>query len=461
MNQLRTLVSQMEQEQLFDLESGEKKIRSSSHRALRMILIGASGSLLLILAESLWITRQMRRQMLLEDRLRAAHQLQQAVLDSAGFSIIATDPEGKIHTFNRAAEKILGYSASEIVGKATPEIFHDREEVARRNEQVSRELNRPLEPGFETFVAKTREENRPDEQVWTYVRKDGTRIPVSLTVGAIHDDEGRLSGYVGIAYDIREKLKLEKMKDEFLSSVSHEMRTPLAILKGHIDNLYSGYAGPLGDRQAKVVEVVRRNVARLGRLINDLLDISRLESGRSKANLKPHDLLRIVRETHESFSEEAQAKKIRLSTRHPEYLDPIIADGEMVTQVLYNLISNALRFAKNHIEIRLKTVRFGAGEGVQVTVEDDGVGIESDKLPLLFNKFQQINRPAGGGGYQGTGLGLAICKDIIELHHGDIWAESTVGQGTQFHFIIPFALEASTERKDNSNEPEKTHLGGR
>lgn len=242
--------------------------------------------------------------------------------------------------------------------------------------------------------------------------------------------------------DVSERKRIEQMKDEFISTVSHELRTPLAIVKGAIANLKDGIAGPLDERQSRVVEISYRNVERLSRLINDLLDLSRLESGKSRIQRRLVSTTHLFSEVIQNFQSEADEKNLRLLPQIESGVADIYADYDMVMQVLNNLMNNALRFAKNQVVLHARPVASQTSESekqhyVMLSVCDDGIGIEPDSMKLLFNKFQQINRPMGGAGYKGTGLGLAICREIVDLHQGRIWAESSVGEGTQFHFEVP------------------------
>lgn len=239
--------------------------------------------------------------------------------------------------------------------------------------------------------------------------------------------------------EIRESNQMEKLKDEFLSIVSHEMRTPLTIVKGAVCNLRDGIVGELTEAQNKVLDTTTRNVDRLARIINDLLDLSRLDSGKAKVRKKKLNLNALLEEVVQNFKNIAEEKSIPIEIDCSQSLPVVFADEDMIHQVLTNLIQNAIRYAKSKILIQ---GTFQAQKGkdksqVVICIKDDGQGIPKDKIQLLFNKFEQVNRPAGGSGYKGTGLGLAICKQIMDLHQGQIWAESDEGQGAQFFFTLP------------------------
>lgn len=230
-----------------------------------------------------------------------------------------------------------------------------------------------------------------------------------------------------------ERKKLDQLKDDFVSTVSHEFRTPLSIVKGALENLEDGVGGNLTEKQEKSVSMARRNIERLSRLISDLLDLSRLESGRAKISVHVVDVGSLLDRVVENFRIPAQEGHVELLTEISKNLPPVRVDLDMLEQVLTNLISNALRFARKQVILCVKEV---SGEGVQFSVTDDGLGISPEDQKRLFGKFEQIQRPQGGSGYKGTGLGLAICKRIIDHQGGKIWVESTVGQGTTFHFLV-------------------------
>ncbi len=227
--------------------------------------------------------------------------------------------------------------------------------------------------------------------------------------------------------------RLDNIKDEFISSTSHEIRTPLAIIKSAIDILKEGIAGPLTNKQMEFVYTTSRNIDRLNRVVNKLLDLSRLESGKVKLNYSLFSMQKLIDELILSFNQKAKLNNVTLENNlhnAPPYLH---ADIDMLSQILINLIDNALKYAKNKVAVQV----YSSGPLIHISVTDDGEGISPDNIKKIFNRFEQINRPLGGGGYKGTGLGLAICKDIADLHKGKIWATSTLGKGTQIHLTLP------------------------
>ncbi|MDO8518702.1 MAG: HAMP domain-containing sensor histidine kinase, partial [Deltaproteobacteria bacterium] len=241
--------------------------------------------------------------------------------------------------------------------------------------------------------------------------------------------------------DVSERKQLEHLKDDFLSTVSHEIRTPLSNLKMGVDNLEEICAGKQEKNVSEIIDVLKRNADRLVRLINDLLDLSRFESGKIGPFLQNIQISSLVEEVIQGSMSLAKERGLTLKGEYEKDLPGLMADRDLLVRVLTNLLDNALRFAKS--EIIVKARKFGLH--LQVSVFNDGVGIKPEYIPALFNKFIQINRPLGGNGYKGTGLGLAICNGIIKLHEGKIWAESLGGQGTQFNFSIPLKASRAHE----------------
>lgn len=244
-----------------------------------------------------------------------------------------------------------------------------------------------------------------------------------------------------LAEEVAKRKRFEQVKDEFISNVSHEIRTPLTLIKLSISNLQVGVEGNLNRRQLNLVEQTTRHINRLGRIIDDLLDLSRLESGKASLNRKQLNTAGLIQQIVQEASMTAKDKDLLFETAiHPD-LPSIYADEDMVVQVFHNLLNNAYRFASTRFA--LKVVPFETeGQGgelqkcLQFTVTNDGPGIDPKDMKALFRKFEQINRPSGGSGYKGTGLGLAICREMISLHYGKIWAESFDGL-THFHFTLP------------------------
>ena len=243
--------------------------------------------------------------------------------------------------------------------------------------------------------------------------------------------------------ELNAKLRnMYEAQKEFSSTVSHELRTPLASIKTTIDVVISETPGKLTDEQKNFLNKAKANVDRLNRLVNDVLSLSKLESGKAALELQLNDISAIIKEVADVQESVARQKGIYLTIQMPQDMPKIYFDADKINQVLNNLISNAIKFTdKGGIEVSSMVEQ--EKNSVVVTVKDTGPGIRAEDIPKLFQKFQQLGdhatRQTGG-----TGLGLAICKEIIARHAGKIWVESEVGKGSAFSFLLPLK-----ERREN------------
>jgi signal transduction histidine kinase len=234
--------------------------------------------------------------------------------------------------------------------------------------------------------------------------------------------------------------ELSKLKDEFIASVSHELRTPLTVIQEGVVQVLEGISGPASPAQQQSLSIASRNIERLRRLIEDLLDISKIETGRMVLNLETLDLREVVQEVGRSFLARIQGKGLELKTHLPEGKVALYADRDKLAQVFANLLDNALKFTREG-SIEIYVLEEGRRQ-VACRVSDTGPGLAPEFLSKLFHKFQQAPGEEAGGA-KGTGLGLAISKGIVELHGGRIWAESQPGQGTRFTFTLPVKRDLS------------------
>ncbi|MBI4236864.1 MAG: PAS domain S-box protein [Deltaproteobacteria bacterium] len=263
--------------------------------------------------------------------------------------------------------------------------------------------------------------------------------------------------------EISEHERLDRMKDEFVSTASHELRTPLAIIKSAIENLQDGIAGPMTADQQHFLSIGRRNTDRLTKLVNDILDLSRLESGRVPLRRRAVEPYPLVIEILQHCKMIAAERNIAIVEELLPELPAIDVDPDLIAQALTNLLSNAVKFAKQRIVVSATQLESGPAaprsaaekpqgrgmrlpaRGLKITVRDDGPGIPATSIGRLFNRFEQLHIPGPQSGNQkGTGLGLAITKEIVHLHGGAIWVESPPGGGAHFHCVLPLADPAET-----------------
>jgi PAS domain S-box-containing protein len=347
------------------------------------------------------------------------------LVENAGDVIVSSDLEDRILTWNRGAQVTLGYSKDEAIGKhlsilLPPERFHVLEEI-RAKVQVSGTL-RDLEVRGK--------------------KKDGKIIYLSLSVSPIRDLEDKIVGFLRIAKDITEKKgyerrlkELDKMKSDFVSNVSHELRTPLTSIKGSVDNMLDGLTGSLDEKQVRYLARIKSNADRLSRLINDLLDLSKIEAGRIDVRPTTLPMKALAEEIAEHLKPLAAEKFIRIEVAAPDPGITVWADRDKVIQVLMNLIGNAFKFTPHNGKVTVAVAKH-ENEWVQISVADTGPGILPEESGKIFAKFYQI-ADADKDKPKGSGLGLAISKALIEMHGGRIWVESEMGKGSTFSFTLP------------------------
>src|SRR5665213_1647608 len=284
--------------------------------------------------------------------------LQNAILTSANFSIIATDEKGIIQLFNVGAERMLGYLAAEVVNKINPSDIHDPQELMARAQALSLELGTTITPGFEALAFKAA---RGIEDIYelTYICKDGSRFPAIVSITALRDDYGHIIGYLLIGTDnsVRKQVELELnkamavaekanlAKSDFLSSMSHELRTPLSAILGFAQLLESGSPSPTASQKRSIDQILQGGWYLL-ELINEILDLALFESGKLSLSLEPISLTEVVRECQAMIEPQAQKRDIRMSFPEFEVLYFVKAERTRVKQVLINLLSNAIKYNK-------------------------------------------------------------------------------------------------------------------
>jgi PAS domain S-box-containing protein len=357
----------------------------------------------------------------MDTRMRAEETMLQlaAIVESSNDAILGTTLDGLIQNWNHAAERLYGYSRHEVLGKHVSlvhaEQLKDADLIGRigGGERVNR---------FET----------------TNLTKDGRKIDVSLTISPILDRSGQIVGASTIARDITEEKILGRMKSDFVATVSHELRTPLSAIKGFLELVVDGEAGPVNETQREFLDIAVRNSDRLGLLINDLLDMSRIESERLEMKSEPVDLAAVLADVAATFRHEAYTRGLLLRENVAE-LPLIRGDKARLIQVFYNLISNAIKSTpKGEIGFRAAPVV----DGVEVVVYDTGIGLTPEDRAQLFTKFFRGRNPVVTEA-RGTGLGLVIAKAILQAHNATIHVESQPGEGTQFRVVLPLNGQAA------------------
>jgi PAS domain S-box-containing protein len=399
-----------------------------------------------------------------EEAFRELFQLQQSISDSTDLSIISLDLNGIIKSFNKGAEKMLGYKAEEVIGLKTPQLFHDRNEIETRA-AILRELGYKIEHGFEIF--QDEKNLLPlESNEWTYIRKDGVRIPVQLALTVIKNKEGIATGYMGIAEDITLRKKSEtdlkqsihlmeqsiSLKETFLANMSHEIRTPLNAILG-FTNLLLKKALPIQEHD--YIRIIKSSGENLLRIINDILDVSKLQSGLLTFEEHPLDIKQIFQSLRLMLGQKAEEKNLQLSFSCSNNVpDTLIGDPTRLTQIILNIVGNAIKFTNIGSVVLLAEAIEDSQDAITVkfSVTDTGIGIRKDKLTEIFERFKQAESNTTRN-YGGTGLGLCIVKDLVELQGGQVTVSSEEGIGSVFTFTLPFKkMDAARALEINKNK---------
>jgi PAS domain S-box-containing protein len=509
------------------------------------------------------------------EALLKAGALQRAIFNSANFSSIATDAKGVIQIFNVGAERMLGYTAAEVMNKITPADISDPQEVIVRATALSVELGTPITPGFEALVFKA---SRGIEDIYelTYIRKDGSRFPAVVSVTALRDAQDTIIGYLLIgtdntarkqieaeqkhlgqrlrdhqfytrslfesnidaimttdpsgiitdvnkqmevltgctrdeligapfknyftdpevaetsiklvlrekkvtnyeltarardgnetvvsfnattfydrdrklqgvfaaARDVTERKRFEqslqeanRMKSEFLANMSHELRTPLNGIIGFTEFLFDEKPGPLKPKQKEYLGDVLSSARHLLQLINDVLDLAKVEAGKMEVHPETFPVLKAVEEVVAVIKGIANKKHIAVDIEIGAGLDAVTLDQHKFKQVLYNLLSNAVKFSDEGGQVGVQARRLDPYQ-LEVRVRDNGIGIKAEDIKRLFTEFEQLDSGTARR-FEGTGLGLALTKKIIEFQGGRISVESEPANGSVFTVILPVMM---------------------
>ena len=402
-----------------------------------------------------------------EESLLKAGALQTAILNSATFSSIATDAKGVIQIFNVGAERMLGYSAAEVVDKITPADLADPLEVVARSQALSLELGTAIAPGFEALVFKA---SRGIEDIYemTSIRKDGSRLPTVLSVTALKDATQHIIGYLLIVTDntLRQLVEAERAllnqalqeknvelesaraaaekanlaKSDFLSSMSHELRTPLSAILGFAQLMESGIPPPTPAQKRGIDQILKAGWYLL-ELINEILDLALIESGKLSLSLEPISLSEVVKECQTMIEPQAQKRGIAPSFADFDRVLHVQADRTRLKQVLINLLSNAIKYNRAGGTVVVDHAANASGR-IRISVRDGGEGLTPDQVMQLFQPFNRLGQETSGE--EGTGIGLVVCKRLVELMGGTIGASSQPGKGSVFWIDLNLIAEPRT-----------------
>lgn len=339
-----------------------------------------------------------------------------AIVEFTDDAIISKSLEGIIYSWNEGAERLYGYAAKEMIGQSILKIFPEKQlpdfEVAMEN----------IRRGQPVHLLETERKH-----------KDGHIIPVSVTISPIKDKNGDIVGACSIARDITEWKKIEKLKNEFISVISHELRTPLTSIRGALGLLSGDIFEKNSDKPLQLIEIAKNNCDRLARLINDILDIEKMNAGKMEYKFETINIKELINDvilTNESLAQ-SKSLKIKAELANDIYIQ---GDRDRLIQVLTNLISNAVHYSPEKEEITVKLKKNSSH--VRVSVVDKGPGVAEEFRSKIFQAFSQADssntRKQGG-----TGLGLNICKTIIDQHDGNINFINLNPTGAEFYFELP------------------------
>jgi len=344
----------------------------------------------------------------------------QAILEAVADGVLVTGPDNRITFVNTSSVRILGVDEARLLGGSLDSFAG-------------------LAGAWTETIARWSQDPSSYQQDEMYAEQltleNGRIILVHLAPVILQND---FLGTVSIFRDITREVEVDRLKSEFVATVSHELRTPMTAIKGYVDILTMGAAGALNENQMHFLVVVRNNIERLNVLVNDLLDISRIESGRVTLNSRPVNLYEIAEEvvTETLRRSQTENKPMALSVDAPKNLPPVIGDKDRVRQILSNLVNNAYNYTPENGTIHVN-IHQQNGE-LQVDVQDNGIGIKVEDQARLFERFYRGEDPLVLA-TPGTGLGLPIVRQLVEMHKGKLWMQSTgvPGEGSVFSFTLP------------------------
>jgi PAS domain S-box-containing protein len=387
-----------------------------------------------------------------EEKLRKLSEFQNIMLNGTDYSIVTTDAEtGIILSFNKGAERMTGYTAEEVIGKTTPAIYHDMNDVVARAQQLSKELQIEVKPGIDVFRIKSKLGYDSDTHEWTNIRKDKSHIKVEMSISPLRNENKEIFAYISIAKDITQQKKLQNelikakqiaeesviLKEAFLANMSHEIRTPMNAIIGFTDLLLKKN---LPTQELDYVQTIKKSGENLLRIINDILDVSKIDSGVMEFEEHPISIMEIFSSLNVMLSHKARDKKLKLDFDVDKKLPgTVLGDPTRLTQIILNLVGNALKFTKTGgVEVHAKLLKEGKDHyHIEFLVKDTGIGIADDKLQFIFERFSQAESHTTRN-YGGTGLGLSIARQLVTLQGGTMSVTSVLGKGSTFSFILSF-----------------------
>ena len=347
------------------------------------------------------------------DRIITEKTKTEAVIYSIADGIVMTDFSGRIMLMNRRAREMLQVSGEEVLDKNLMDYIGDQ--------RIAHSLREIIEEKEKTVVKEIDFSQGP----YRKFIKTGTNI--------VKTEKGKNLGVVTVLHDITLEKEIEKMKEDFIHSITHDLRSPMTSIRGFVEVLLDGSAGEINEEQRDFLKIIDVSSQKLLGMINNILDVAKLETGRMKLTLTDFDSKETVERVIKIMEPQAVKSGVKLSTRGFDSVPKIRADSDLMERVIMNLVSNAIKFTPS--EGRVDIIGQDLPDRIQITVADTGRGIPPDYLDKVFDKFQQVG--IGNGEKRGSGLGLTIAKYGVETHLGKIWVESEMGKGSRFSFWLP------------------------
>lgn len=359
------------------------------------------------------------------------------VMQNIADAVIVTKPTGEIANCNSAAEDLTGYAEEELIGRPVTTLMADTEEAERNS--------------IQSEARGTTDLGGVWRQEFVIQRKDGTIRTIDNTTSSLFDDRGKLVGRVSVNRDVTAQREVDRMKNEFISVVSHELRTPLTSIMGSLGLLKSGAMGEMNREISNMIDIAHSNSDRLVRLINDILDLEKIEAGRMDFKSESLGVRRLVDAAMRDNAGYGKKNGVEIVVNEVVEDATVTGDADKLAQVFANLLSNAIKFSPTNGEVELGAHR--TGSRIRFFVRDHGTGISPQFQDKVFAKFSQADSSATRN-EGGTGLGLSICKTIVEKLGGEIGFESEEGQGSTFFFELDEA-----EAGDNESAPvQRAHV---
>lgn len=376
------------------------------------------------------------------EKILAEKKKSEAIVDSISDGIIVTDAQMDILHINEMVAELFGYSDVEAIGKPVGSIIRDERIMSLiRSASSDQSLHGTSVPSPDSAGSGS---GVPLNEQMNYLEFDrgDTHVYFRPKLTKVVDSEGKLYGVLTILQDVTQFKQLDRMKSDFIATLSHEFRTPLTSMNMSIDILNQELLGPLNERQKELISATKEDSQRLTKLARELLQLSKLEAGKLQFHNEELDVRALIEATTKPLQIQFQEKGVRLETELPGDLPRLVADEQQLSWVLTNLVTNALKYTKRGGTVLVRA--HSRRDAIQFEVEDTGDGIAKENLEKVFDKFVQL-KTSSASTPGSVGLGLAIAKEIVETYRGRIWVESEVGKGSRFSFTIPLtAISAQT-----------------